>query len=211
MDSTVLLHKLRLIQGAEVKALAFDYGQRHRIELDYGEAYCKKLGVERRVVDLRAGGVADLMSGSSQTSPDIDVPHGHYEEESMKATVVPNRNMIMLSIATAWAISLKFNYVAYAAHGGDHAIYPDCRFEFAEALGEVISLADWHVVRLYRPFIHHSKANIVQVGNAYGVDFGLTYSCYEGQKTHCGLCGTCVERREAFAKAGVVDPTTYKA
>ena len=206
MDSTVLLYQL-LQAGDEVKALSINYGQRHSRELEAARALCAELGVEHRVADL--SGLSDLLAGSALTSSEIDVPEGHYAEDNMKATVVPNRNMILLSVAAGWAISSKYDRIAYAAHSGDHAIYPDCRNEFAEALDGAIRLADWHEVSLYRPFVDMTKADIVAVGAKLGVPFEKTWSCYKGQDLHCGRCGTCVERREAFYLAGVDDPTTY--
>ena len=206
MDSTVLLYQL-LQAGDEVKALSINYGQRHSRELEAARAVCAELGVEHRVADL--SGLSDLLAGSALTSSDIEVPEGHYAEDNMKATVVPNRNMILLSVAAGWAISSKYDRIAYAAHSGDHAIYPDCRNEFAEALDGAIRLADWHEVSLYRPFVDMTKADIVSVGAKLGVPFEKTWSCYKGQDLHCGHCGTCVERREAFYLAGVDDPTTY--
>ena len=206
MDSTVLLYQL-LQAGDEVKALSINYGQRHSRELEAARALCAELGVEHRVADL--SGLSDLLAGSALTSSDIEVPEGHYAEDNMKATVVPNRNMILLSVAAGWAISSKYDRIAYAAHSGDHAIYPDCRNEFAEALDGAIRLADWHEVSLYRPFVDMTKADIVSVGAKLGVPFEKTWSCYKGQDLHCGRCGTCVERREAFYLAGVEDPTTY--
>ena len=136
LDSTVLLYEL-LAQGDDVAALSVDYGQRHRREIDAAQSIAASLGVEHRVADL--SGIRGLLAGSSQTSDDVDVPEGHYAEESMKATVVPNRNMIMLSLAVGWAISRKADRVAYAAHGGDHAIYPDCRAEFVDALARAVA------------------------------------------------------------------------
>lgn len=127
----------------------------------------------------------------------------------MKVTVVPNRNMIMLSVAAGWAISQGFDQVAFGAHSGDHAIYPDCREEFAEAVDRAMSLADWHRVRLVRPFVRMTKADIVKRGADLHVPFQSTWSCYKGAAQQCGRCGTCVERREAFYLAGVVDPTDY--
>jgi 7-cyano-7-deazaguanine synthase len=207
LDSTVLLHEL-LHAGDEVLALSIDYGQRHRVELEHARQIALTLGVEWRVADLSR--IAPLLSGSSQTSSDVAVPHGHYTDESMKQTVVPNRNMIMLALAGGWAISRKADRVAYGAHSGDHAIYPDCRPEFTQALGQALALADWHRIELYCPFLRWHKGQIVARGAELGVDFSLTWSCYEGGQFHCGRCGTCVERREAFAKAGVFDPTTYR-
>lgn len=208
LDSTVLLHEL-LHAGDEVLALSIDYGQRHRIELEYAQRTVQKLGIPWQRADLSA--VAPLLAGSSQTSSDIAVPHGHYAEETMKLTVVPNRNMIMLAVAGGWAISVKASRLAYGAHTGDHAIYPDCRPEFVDAMRHALSLADWHQLELYCPFIHLDKAGIVARGAELGVEFASTYSCYEGGQIHCGACGTCVERREAFHKAGVPDPTEYQS
>lgn len=206
LDSTVLLFKL-LREGHEVRALGINYGQRHRKELDAATAICAKLGVEYRIADLSA--IRPLLGGSSQTDDSVAVPHGHYAAETMKLTVVPNRNMIMLSVAIAWAISTKSESVSYAAHGGDHAIYPDCREEFASALNTAALLADWQQVRIDRPFVRDSKASIVALGQGLSVPFAETWSCYEGGAVHCGKCGTCVERREAFQLAGIIDPTIY--
>ncbi len=205
VDSTVLLAHL-LAEGREVHCLSVDYGQRHRRELEAARAICAHYGVDHRLADLRA--LAPLF-GSNALTGGVKVPEGHYEEESMKATVVPNRNMLLISVATAWAVSLRAESVAYGAHGGDHAIYPDCRPEFAEALDRAVRLADWHEVRLERPFVKMDKADIVRRGAELDVPFGLTWSCYVGGERHCGKCGTCVERKEAFRLAGVADPTDY--
>ncbi len=205
LDSTTLLYHLRA-RGDEVRCLGVDYGQRHRRELEAARAICERVGVEYRLADLRS--IAPLLAGSALTDA-VAVPHGHYAEESMKATVVPNRNMILLSLAIGWAVSLKYDAVAYAAHAGDHTIYPDCRPEFVEAMDRAAGLCDWHRVRIERPFVHMTKADIVRRGAELGVPFELTWSCYEGGEVHCGKCGTCVERREAFERAGVADPTAY--
>ena len=205
VDSTVLLAHLRA-EGREVHCLSVDYGQRHRRELEAARAICAHYGVDHRLADLRA--LAPLF-GSNALTGGVTVPEGHYEEESMKATVVPNRNMLLISVATAWAVSLRAESIAYGAHGGDHAIYPDCRPEFAEALDRAVRLADWHEVRLERPFVKMDKAGIVRRGRELEVPFGLTWSCYVGGERHCGRCGTCVERKEAFRLAGVADPTDY--
>ncbi len=210
LDSAVLLYQLRNL-GYRVRCLSVNYGQRHKKELEYAGGLCHRNRLEHRVVDL--SGLRHLFAGSSQTTDSVPVPEGHYEEESMKATVVPNRNMVLLSLATAWAISVKANAVAYAAHGGDHAVYPDCRPEFAEALARVISLADWRQVGLLTPFLRPerlSKADIVREGAALGVPFALTWSCYKGGEKHCGVCGTCRERVEAFQLVDVTDPTEYE-
>jgi 7-cyano-7-deazaguanine synthase len=206
LDSTVMLSSL-VREGDEVVALSVDYGQRHRKELAHAKDIAERLGILWQLADISR--IACLLAGSSQTSSQIAVPHGHYAEESMKQTVVPNRNMIMLAIATGWAISLRFDRVAYAAHAGDHAIYPDCRPEFVDSLHAPLSLADWRKITLHTPFINMSKAEIVSLGHELGVDFSATWSCYEGNAVHCGRCGTCFERREAFDLAKVWDPTEY--
>ncbi len=203
MDSTVLLYKLKA-QGRDVATLGFDYGQRHKKELEYAAATAKKLGVPFEVADM--SGLRNLLRGSSQTDAGVEVPEGHYADETMKLTVVPNRNMIMLAIAAGHAMSIGADAVAYAAHAGDHAIYPDCRPEFADALDHAISLADWRRVRIERPFIGITKTEIAATGYMLGVPFVDTWSCYKGGALHCGKCGTCVERREAL---GAQDPTTY--
>jgi 7-cyano-7-deazaguanine synthase len=206
IDSTVLLYDL-LNSGHDVQALSVNYGQRHSKELDCAKSLCKQLNVEHHVADLTA--LNPLLSGSSLTSPHVQVPEGHYEDESMKATVVPNRNMILLSIATGWAMSTGASSVSYAAHSGDRAIYPDCREEFADAMNSVMEIAGWDKVSLNRPFSSLTKADIVKLGDELDVPFEQTWSCYKGGQVHCGVCGTCVERREAFQLAGVTDPTIY--
>lgn len=204
-SSTLLYHHHR--QGDKVRALAFDYGQRHRAELAFASMQAHNLTVPFTVVDLHT--LRDVLPGSSQTDKKIEVPRGHYTQENMKQTVVPNRNMILLSIAIGHAVAHKCDQVSYAAHGGDHAIYPDCRPEFAELIRQCAAICDWHPVELVSPFINQSKAWVAKVGSELGVDFSRTWSCYEGKDLHCGQCGTCVERREAFHLAGVPDPTKY--
>lgn len=207
MDSAVLLAHLREADS-RVAALSINYGQRHQRELLHAKALAAHYGVRWQLADLSA--LQPLLAGSSQTSTHIAVPHGHYTDDSMKQTVVPNRNMLLLSVAGAWAISMKAESIAYGAHAGDHAIYPDCRPEFVESCAATLALADWHRVTIERPFVTWTKADICKRGAALNVPFDLTYSCYEGTPDHCGQCGTCIERREAFLVAGVVDPTRYR-
>jgi 7-cyano-7-deazaguanine synthase len=207
MDSSTMLYQLRA-QGHEVKAIGFDYGQRHAVELKAAKAIASHAGVAYETVDLRSLGPV-IAGQSSQVNLDVEVPDGHYTEESMKATVVPNRNMIMLSVAVAHAISIEFDAIAYGAHAGDHTIYPDCRTEFVDAMKTVIGLCDWKQVELLTPFVAVSKSDIAKIGGELQVPFGMTWSCYKGGTTHCGTCGTCVERREAFELAGIKDPTNY--
>lgn len=193
----------------EVRTLSFHYGQRHDRELGYAAQIARAAGVKHTTAQLAH--LATLLAGSSQTSADIAVPHGHYEEESMKKTVVPNRNMVFLAVAVGHAISIGAERVFYGAHAGDHAIYPDCRPMFVDAMKAAVLACDWNPPELVAPFLHNTKAQVVSYGAEVGVPFELTYSCYEGQEQHCGQCGTCTERREAFKLAGVKDPTTYKA
>lgn len=209
LDSTVLVTRLQQ-QGAVRAVLSFNYGQRHVRELDAARDACNALGLwdKHHVVDL-SGELGFLLRRGSLTG-DEPVPDGHYAEESMKATVVPNRNMIMLAIAAGHAMALADPEVAYAAHAGDHTIYPDCRPEFMEALDRALGLADWNPVKLHAPFARMSKADIVVEGHRIGAPMELTWSCYKGGDFHCGRCGTCVERREAFEVAGVQDLTRYE-
>lgn len=206
LDSTTLLYRL-LTDGHDVKCLSIDYGQKHKKEISSAKYFCEKLGVTHEIANL--SDVAKLISSSALTS-NMNVPEGHYEEENMKATVVPNRNMIMLSIAIAWAINDKFDYVAYAAHNGDHAIYPDCREEFVDKVSQAAELADWHPVKIIRPFVKLSKADIARQAGELNIDVSKTWSCYKGGELHCGKCGTCVERIEAFQLANVKDTTVYQ-
>jgi len=206
MDSTVLAHYLKK-EGTELRAISFDYGQRHRRELECAQIQATSLSIPYTNADLWTLGA--LLPGSSQTDTRIPVPTGHYTQENMKATVVPNRNMILLAVAIGHAIAYGCDSVAYAAHAGDHAIYPDCRPEFADAMQVVANLCDWKQIELLRPFINYSKSGIVQLGDKLGVKFQCTWSCYVGSTSHCGRCGTCIERREAFWLAGVGDPTRY--
>jgi 7-cyano-7-deazaguanine synthase len=212
LDSTVLLyHVLQQHVSGEstgpIRVLSVNYGQRHKKELDFAVATAERLQLEHRVANLSA--ITHLLAGSSQTSDGVEVPYGHYAQENMKLTVVPNRNMIMLSIAAGWAISTKSEVLYYGVHTGDHYVYADCRVEFVESLAESIQLADEHTVVLLAPFATRTKADIVRRGAELGVPFEETWSCYKGGTYHCGRCGTCTERVEAFRLAGIEDPTLY--
>lgn len=208
LDSVSLAHVLAA-QGNLSRLVSFDYGQRHRKELDSASACATRLNVPHHVIDLRSVGAS--LTGSALTD-DVDVPDGHYAEETMRVTVVPNRNAIMLTIAYGIAAAQGDDHVATAVHGGDHFIYPDCRPAFTEAFDAMqqAALDGYADIRLYTPFVHLTKADIVKAGQAANTPFDLTWSCYKGGEHHCGRCGTCVERREAFALAGVADPTTYE-
>lgn len=207
MDSVTLAHKVA--QEHELIGLvSFNYGQRHLKELDFARTCADDLGVEHIVIDI--SGIGRQLSGSALTD-DVAVPDGHYAEETMRITVVPNRNAIMLAIAFGIAAARGAEAVATAVHGGDHFIYPDCRPGFTEAF-EIMqrqALAGVADVRLYTPYVHTDKAAIAAEGVRLGVDYTRSWSCYKGGEIHCGRCGTCVERREAFHVAGAEDPTAY--
>jgi len=206
MDSSVLAYWSK-DQGDQVVAITVLYGQRHVKELDAARVICDRLGIKHEVADL--GGAAQLFAGSALTGTG-EVPHGHYADESMKKTVVPNRNMVLLSLGIALAVREKAQRVLYGAHSGDHAIYPDCRPEYFRAMGQAAMRCDWEPIHLEAPFMDRDKAAIASLGNMLKVPFQETWSCYEGGELHCGKCGTCVERREAFQLANVSDPTMYR-
>lgn len=207
LDSVTLAHKIKAEQ--ELTALvSFHYGQRHQKELGFAAACALRLGVQHFNLDISS--IGSVLSGSALTDK-VDVPEGHYAEDSMKITVVPNRNAIMLSIAYGVAAAQKADAVAAAFHGGDHFIYPDCRPGFVNAFAEMQrhALAGLSDIKLLAPFIHITKSAIVSEGAKLNVPFQDTWSCYKGGDLHCGRCGTCVERQEAFHLAGVIDPTEY--
>ena len=138
-----------------------------------------------------------------------EIPEGHYADENMRSTVVPFRNGIMLSIAVGIAESEGLRYVMMANHGGDHTIYPDCTPRFVDAFDRAAQAGTFVSVGLRSPYTNITKADIARRGKLLGVDYGKTWSCYKGGSRHCGKCGTCVERREAFREAGIDDPTEY--
>ncbi|KAA3517613.1 7-cyano-7-deazaguanine synthase QueC [Agrobacterium vitis] len=208
LDSVSLADKMAA-EHQLIGLISFDYGQRHKKELDFAALAAKRLGVPHQIIDITAIGAS--LTGSALTD-DLDVPDGHYAEETMKITVVPNRNAIMLAIAFGVVAAKKADAVAVAVHGGDHFIYPDCRPGFIDAFQtmQAHALEGYADVKLLAPFVTISKADIVTEGAKYGTPFEQTWSCYKGGARHCGRCGTCVERREAFHLAGVTDPTDYE-
>ncbi|WP_326681633.1 7-cyano-7-deazaguanine synthase QueC [Streptomyces sp. NBC_01237] len=210
LDSAVTAYRLR-DGGVTLSLLSFDYGQRHVKELAHAAHLADQLSVSHDVVDLTSLG--RILGGSALTDPAIAVPHGHYRTETMSSTVVPNRNAIMLEVAAGAAVAAGADAVAFGAHSGDHAVYPDCRPEFFTLIEASMKAGnDGHMdadFQLVAPFLNLTKADIVREGARLGVPFELTWSCYEGGDVHCGACGTCVERREAFDGAGVADPTVY--
>jgi len=209
LDSVTLAHDLARRANA-VHLLSFDYGQKHRKELTFAKHAAERLGARWTLIDLQASGISQLLTGSALTDNTVSIPDGHYAEETMKVTIVPNRNAVMLAIACAAASSEGADVVGAAVHAGDHFIYPDCRPEFIRSFEAMERLAmDMPSLTIEAPFLGKTKAEIVTIGSELGVPFDETWSCYKGGDLHCGTCGTCVERREAFQVAGVTDPTRY--
>lgn len=205
MDSITMLYEY-----AERIALAitFDYGSNHAAkEMAFAREHCGKLGIEHIIIPL--GFMRDYFRSSLLEGAGA-IPEGHYEAENMKSTVVPFRNGIMLSIACGMAESRGLKYVMIANHGGDHAIYPDCRATFIASMSEAMGYGTYENVRILAPYTGITKADIARHGDALGIDYSRTWSCYKGGDYHCGKCGTCVERKEAFQLAGIIDPTKYE-
>jgi len=215
MDSVTLAHLARSDVGPDgsLHLVSFDYGQKHKKELEYASECAVDIDADWHTIDLT--NITSFLTGSALTDPSIEVPQGHYADETMKLTVVPNRNMMMLSVATAIAVAEGADFVATGVHAGDHPIYPDCRPEFIESCNTTAQRATKGFAKqgfqIVAPFVWMSKDQIVSVGARLNppVDYSKTWSCYEGGAVHCGKCGTCVERKEAFSLAGEVDPTEY--
>ena len=206
MDSFTVLHNA-IRAGHEVYALSFNYGQRHVKELICAQNVCQELGIHHKIVDISA--INQLIGGSSLTD-DIEVPEGHYAADNMKSTVVPNRNMILLSLAVGYAVSLDAQAVYYGAHSGDHFIYPDCRPEFVQKMNDVCQIANYEPVDIVSPYLQQTKIEILKDGLAMGLDYGKTWTCYNGREKACGKCGSCQERLEAFELNNATDPLIYE-
>ncbi|HCU66760.1 MAG TPA: 7-cyano-7-deazaguanine synthase QueC [Rheinheimera sp.] len=206
MDSFTVLHNA-IRAGHQVYALSFNYGQRHVKELICAQNVCQELGIHHKIVDISA--INQLIGGSSLTD-DIEVPEGHYAADNMKSTVVPNRNMILLSLAVGYAVSLDAQAVYYGAHSGDHFIYPDCRPEFVQKMHDVCQIANYEPVDIISPYLHQTKIEILKDGLKMGLDYSKTWTCYNGREKACGKCGSCQERLEAFALNQVTDPLPYE-
>jgi 7-cyano-7-deazaguanine synthase len=217
MDSVTLVHHLVEKVGAHPHLLSFDYGQRHKKELGYAKLAAERFGLPWDLIDLSTVGtlLADstALVAHDNDRPGIEVPEGHYSEDSMRQTVVPNRNMVMASIATSVCIAEKGKWIAAGPHNGDAAVYPDCRPVFWHVLEDTIRTgntgflaAGWEIKL---PFIHWSKTDIAHEAKRLNVPIELTWSCYKGEDIHCGRCGTCVERLEALHDARVDDKTPY--
>jgi len=206
LDSTTLLYEE---QQRIALAITFNYGANHNArETACARRHCAHLGIEHMVIDLAFIG---QHFRSALTSGADAIPDGQYDDQNMHSTVVPFRNGIMLSVACGMAESRGLKRVLIANHGGDHAIYPDCRPQFVAAMDAAMRAGTYDGVTLAAPYTDISKADIIRRGAKLGIDYADTYSCYRGAEQHCGTCGTCTERRQAFAEAGITDPTTYKA
>jgi 7-cyano-7-deazaguanine synthase len=206
MDSVTALHWAAR-EHEVVGCVSFDYGSKHNPkEIPMAAWHAAQIGVRHEVITLD---FVNRLFASDLLQSGGEIPEGHYAEQSMKRTVVPFRNGIMLSIACGLAESREAEALVIAAHSGDHAIYPDCREPFMQAMAGAMKHGTYAGIELLRPFIDCDKAEIVRRGAVLGVDYAHTWSCYKGGDVHCGVCGTCVERREAFIEAGVPDPTTY--
>jgi len=202
MDSSVALYEY----AERIKlALSFNYGSKHNLrEIEYAALNCKALAIEHRIIELdlnKMGFVSDLLQSGGE------IPEGHYEDENMKKTVVPFRNGIMLSIAAGIAESMDCNKLLISNHAGDHTIYPDCRPDFIENMSNAIRFGTYNQVEILAPYTYRTKREIALTGKEMNVPFINTYSCYNGQEIHCGVCGTCVERKEALEG---FDPTKYQ-
>ena len=212
MDSIALVHHL-VDQGHVVDVISFDYGQRHRKELNFAQDCAERLNLAWHLVDL--SNLTDLLATSALTNSVMEVPDGHYAEDTMRITVVPNRNAIMLNIAAGLAVSIGAKHIATGVHAGDHYIYPDCRPQFIDATERMLKIANEGFINpefsMLAPFVNSTKADIARLGDRLNVPWESTWSCYKGNEIHCGACGTCFERREAFAEAGINDPTNYSS
>lgn len=205
MDSTTMLHEYA---DRIALAVTFNYGSNHNArEIECAKWQCDTLGIELLVVDMPF--VGQLFESSLLSGADA-IPEGDYDDDNMRSTVVPFRNGIMLAVAAGLAESRGLKHLMMANHGGDHAIYPDCRPGFAKAMSAAISEGTYDHITLEAPYTDLTKTDIARRGAQLGVDYAHTYSCYKGRERHCGRCGTCTERRQAFADAGVPDPTDYE-
>ena len=204
MDSITMLYEYK---NEIALAVTFDYGSNHAAkEIPFAKYHCEQLGIAHLIIPLsfmRDYFTSSLLEGSEA------IPEGHYEMENMKSTVVPFRNGIMLAIACGLAESRNLHKVMIANHGGDHAIYPDCRGTFINAMSEAIAYGTYEHIKIYAPYTGLNKSDIARRGAELGIDYSQTWSCYKGGEKHCGKCGTCIERQEAFRDAGIEDLTEY--
>ena len=221
LDSSTMLWTM-LASGYDTRVITFDYGQKHIIEIQHAIKILEEArrfferGIHHDVVEL------PVLPGSALTEEGIDIPKEDYNVETQKITVVPNRNMVMLSVAASYAIAYGCDEIWYAAHKNDQTVYPDCTNAFVHKMNLVLYEANYEQVKVIAPFIDNGKYEIVKIGNEINMPFDLTWSCYDPTEivhtdserdtyeiVHCGRCGTCRERKMAFKIAGVKDPTTY--
>jgi 7-cyano-7-deazaguanine synthase len=206
MDSVTLLYDQ---QDRIALAVTFDYGSKHNArEIPFARLHCERLGIDHLVIPLS---FMEQYFQSSLLKGGEEIPEGHYAADNMKSTVVPFRNGIMLAVAIGLAESRGLKHVMMANHSGDHTIYPDCRPEFVTAMSEAARTGTFPGITLLCPFTNMTKSEIAARGKTLGIDYSETWSCYKGGEVHCGRCGTCVERREAMAEAGINDNTLYAA
>ncbi len=206
MDSITMLYDL-IDRGHEIdEVISYNYGQRHVKELDFAAHNVNRLGIKHKIIDISF--MAQLLDNSALTG-DTEVPEGHYEQDNMTLTVVPNRNMILASIAIGRAVNNGVEAIALGVHSGDHAIYPDCRPEFVSALRTAALIANYQPIDIIAPFLYDNKTSIIARGLQIGVDYSQTWTCYKGLEKACGICGSCQERLEGFAQNGVADPLDY--
>ena len=219
LDSTAALYRIK--DAVDVIAVSFNYGQKHKKELDFAASLCADLKIKHHIIDLWSSGYTEAISNSgSSLVTNVDVPEGHYEADNMASTVVPNRNAVMISIAASIAMAEGADNVIVGVHGGDHHIYADCRPEFIEAMNQVVRIASGGKVSVAAPYLYDTKTAIAADALANAIPLDKTWSCYKGGEIHCGRCGTCVERIEAieearawFSNIGQVmdaDPTEYE-
>lgn len=211
MDSTTLLGLvLEEHPKNEVYTLTFRYGSKHNVyENIAAQMVAEHYGVSWRLVDF-SDVLDDLNVKSNLMKGQGDIPEGHYEDESMSQTVVPGRNIIFTSFMTSYAWTIEADEVYLGIHSGDHAIYEDCRPEFYEAMAEAVAAGTGGRCRLRAPFLYDNKTSIIKKGNAIGVPYHLTRTCYKDQEISCGKCGACQERLEAFAANNTWDPIEYE-
>ena len=201
LDSYTLLNKA-MKKFDRIEAITFNYGQKHNKEIEYAKSNCVELNIKHEVVNLD---LENILAGSALVG-DIDIPEGNYDKEKMKQTIVPNRNMIMISVAASLVIKNDIEYLWYAAHSGDHEIYPDCRPEFIDKMAAVLEICDYHKIKFEAPFQDLSKNEIVATGLSMGLDYSKTWTCYEGKEKPCGKCSACLERALSFEANNTEDP-----
>ena len=205
MDSITMLYDYK---DTIALAISFDYGSNHNArEIPFAELHSKRLGIPHITIPLNF--MHQYFKSSLLEGADA-IPEGNYDDANMKSTVVPFRNGIMLSIAVGMAESRGLRNVMMANHGGDHTIYPDCRPDFVAAFNAAAQAGTYVNVHLITPYTNITKADIARKGKTLGIDYSDTWSCYKGGAKHCGKCGTCTERREALAEAGIEDTTEYE-